>query len=40
MRLKVLATIARLLGLHFHIDGIPFGVRLFPVEGVSGSTHA
>ena len=38
MRVKVLAAIARMLGIQFHIDGIPFGVKLVPPQGVSGAT--
>ena len=40
MRLKILDVLARVLGIQFHIDGLPFGAKVTPPIGVSGSTLA
>lgn len=38
VRIWLLSAIAKLLGVQFHIDGLPFGARRVVEPGVSGST--
>ena len=37
-RLLILAAVARLLGIQFHVDGMPYGAPKLVERGSSGST--
>jgi hypothetical protein len=38
MKLQILSIIARLMGVQFHVDGLPYGATLLKKQGPFGSS--